>query len=825
MRKAKHLKRERINALLSAITEFPLTIVEAPAGYGKTTAVREFLIHNKIDSLWISFRPVSKPYEYFWTIVTDNIVKMESSIGVKLKSLGAPVDIIQCSKILSLINRLEFDRTIAVVLDNFEMAADPLLVRLIFMMAEERIENLHFVIVTRDISQIDYISLLSRERCIIISQQQLKFTKDEVQEYCSLMGSCAVAEDIQRIADYTDGWISMIYILLLGLEVNIPIGMSQTLDELIDKTLYCTQPEDIRHFLQQLSVMDGFTAAQAAFVTGNKCAEELLKQLCKKNAFLFYDEKEKEYKIHSVLLDFLRTKQNFSQEQRHELYQRLGTWCLKQEDLFRAYSYLARAGEVRKILEHLNADKPIRNLYTDFEGADALFASAPKELLYEHPIAYLRYLFYSILKQKKEVTADLPQRLDELELYYQGKNDICSQEQNHIFAEILCVRKFTEFNHLDRMHSYNEQIVRLLNGRQSSIMLRVSEFTFGSPHYLYIYFRDPGSLKHLVSLLKENYSHTVFSDGCGMGSDSLAAAEFACETGDYKKALLESRKAVYKAATKSQQSIIICASFNEMRTLITLGEISKAQEILKQISAETDKLNRSVYNSMIELCKGYFYSVLDMPEEIPLWLKTGDMSSLSIFFGGMGFDMLTYEKVLLAQGEYLKLEALSDSFEEAFAIFQNRLGFIHNAIMLGSARSCLYGVKAGIPDLKRAISLARPDGIVLPFRECAVFLLPIFKAMPASDKQDAFVKYVMEGCIEHASNLKGRLCNKPKLTGREKEILELLAQGLSRNDIAERLTISPATVKTHLQTIYRKLGADGKISAIKSARMNGLITF
>lgn len=825
MTKAKSLKRDRINTLLSSITEFPLTIVEAPAGYGKTTAVRDFFLYNKLDFLWISFRPVSRPYEYFWTIVTDYIIKNEPSIGNKLKSLGFPVDIVQCSKVLSLMNRLELDQPITVVLDNFEIATDPLFVRLICMLAEEMIENLHFVIVTRDISQIDYISLLSRKQCMIISQQQLKFTRDEVQEYCRLMGSSATAEDIQRITEYTEGWISMIYILLLGLEVNIPIGLNQTLDELIDKTLYRTQSEDIRHFLLQLSLMEGFTAKQAAFVTGRECAEKMLKQLCKKNAFLFYDEKEKEYKIHSILLDFLKDKQKLSQDELHELYQRLGTWYLNQNDLLCAYAYLARAGEVRRILEHLNTDTPIRNIYTDFEGADALFASAPKELLFNNPIAYLRYLFYSILKQKKGVTADLPQRLNELELFYQDKKDISSQERNHILAEILCVRKFTEFNHLERMHTYNERIVQLLNGRQSSIMLRVSEFTFGSPHYLYIYFRDPGSLKSLVSLLKETTSHTVFSDGCGKGSDSLAAAEYACETGDYKKALLESHKTVYKAATKSQQSIIICASFNEMRALMSLGEIGKAQEILNQIAADTDKLNRPVYNSMIELCKGYFYSVLGMPENIPLWLKTGDMSSLSMFFGGMGFDMLVYEKVLLAQGEYLKLEALSDSFEEAYAIFQNRLGFIHNAIMLASARSCLYGAKEGIPDLNRALSLARPDGIVLPFRECAAFLSPIFEAMPASDKQEAYIKFVMKGCIQHAAYHKRILGSIPKLTSREKEILELLAQGLNRNNIAERLTISPATVKTHLQTIYRKLGADGKISAIKIARMNGLITY
>ncbi|HEX3027120.1 MAG TPA: hypothetical protein VHR42_07840 [Clostridia bacterium] len=383
MNRTQHLIRERMNRLLSAITNYPLTILEAPAGYGKTTAVQDYLDSQKIRPLWISFRPMVECSEYCWAKVAAESEKMDSAVGTTLKSLGFPVDAPQRNRILSILNRLELVEPTVVVLDNYELVTDPLLSRLLLQVAEDEIENLHLVVLARDTTLLDFVPLLLSEKCRVISQQQIKFTVDEVRNYGTLTGSSVTDEEIERIAEYTDGWISMIYMLILGAEENIPVGLTQTLDELIDQVLYRVHDPETQQFLLQLSVMDGFTAEQATFVTGNAQAYKLLKQLQKKNAFIFYDEREKEYKIHNVLLDFLRARQNFQEKEEHALYRNLGEWLLRENDPRPAYSCLARAGDAERILTHLNRTQPIRNLYTDFDGADELFASAPKELLYK----------------------------------------------------------------------------------------------------------------------------------------------------------------------------------------------------------------------------------------------------------------------------------------------------------------------------------------------------------------------------------------------------------------------------------------------------------
>ncbi len=74
----------------------------------------------------------------------------------------------------------------------------------------------------------------------------------------------------------------------------------------------------------------------------------------------------------------------------------------------------------------------------------------------------------------------------------------------------------------------------LIIGQNSYMAFQEQEFTFGSPHYLYIYFRDAGSFKELSRILSENVGYAEFSNGCRTGCDSLALAEYALETGDFE---------------------------------------------------------------------------------------------------------------------------------------------------------------------------------------------------------------------------------------------------------------------------------------------------
>lgn len=824
MKKAELLKRKHLDSILSCLYAYPLTIVEAPAGFGKTTAVRSFLKAENCSPLWISllYGEVSAPR--FWSNFTSQLGKLDETVSARLKTLGFPLDSPQTEMVLSLLNSIAFPAKTVLVIDDFHLLQDINIHHFLMRVVTERLDTLHIVIITRDTTYFDFTELLSKGLCYIISQQKIKFTGDEVHEYCRRMSEGISEAEIRSISKYSDGWISLVYLLLLGLENGIPVGMNETINELVEKMIFNVYNEHIREFLLKLSIMDIFSAKQAFLVTRDEKAEEILKKLRKENAFVYYDPAAQTYKIHNVLLDFLRMKQHFKLEEHSALYSRLGEWYLSENNFPAAYSCFNRAGYIERILSHLNEPENIRNELAGFEGSFEMFHKVPRELLYQYPLAYLQHMLLSIVKGNEAVIADCAGQLDELKKAYESMEDIDEDYRNHILAEVLIFKRFTSFNRIDASGETNKEILRLLNGRQSYIMNRENEFTMGSPHLLYVYFRDRGSFGQISQLAIERFvTYTSFANGCGAGSEYLIPAEYALETGDWKAAELNSLRAIYKARTKEQTSIIICSNFTLIRLYLLQGKVPEAVEILKQLEKDVALVSNSIYNTTLDMVRGYVYACLQQREKIPLWLQTGDMTAADLLYQGVAFNYIVYGKAVLLSKNYIALEVLTETLQERFDLFSNRLGFIHNHIFRAIAKFHVDGMKEGVAALEYALAEAQEDGIIMPFVENAPHIMNMLKAAANNRLNNEYIMKVLLYSEQYMESLKSSRPAKVTLSQREIEVLLLLAEGLKREEVAERLCLSHGTVRTHIQNIFQKLEVSGKVAAIKTAQLNGII--
>ena len=92
MKRRVALKRDRVNRALESIFDYPLTIVEAPIGYGKTTAVREFLALKGTPVIWTSFLSEDDTASSFWERLAAEIGRFDEAAGSRLRSLGVPSD-------------------------------------------------------------------------------------------------------------------------------------------------------------------------------------------------------------------------------------------------------------------------------------------------------------------------------------------------------------------------------------------------------------------------------------------------------------------------------------------------------------------------------------------------------------------------------------------------------------------------------------------------------------------------------------------------------------------------------------------------------------
>lgn len=274
-----------------------------------------------------------------------------------------------------------------------------------------------------------------------------------------------------------------------------------------------------------------------------------------------------------------------------------------------------------------------------------------------------------------------------------------------------------------------------------------------------------GSFKKIADLLSEDVGYAKFSNGCGTGCDSLAIAEYALETGNFNHVELNWERARIKAESKAQTSVMICSRFTLIRYYLLEGKLSKAAEMIQFLEQVAAKLNSSLINTSVDLCKGYFYANLNQPEKIPAWLQTGDIQ----------------------------------------------------------AAYHLLGMNASVPLLQKVLDEAIQDQIIMPFIEAAPHISEMLLYISRQDPDNEFINCILSYCYKYTENLRSINNGFVPLSPRELEILTLLDEGLSRKQIAEKLFISQETAKTHIKNIYQKLQVSSKVSAINIAKRWGYL--
>ena len=652
----------------------------------------------------------------------------------------------------------------------------------------------------------------------MLPQKTLRFTDREIRSYCTQMGFHPDEDELKRIAEYTGGWISLVYLILLGKEQGIPVGRSSAIDELVEMTLYNVYDASIQRFLFRLSVMDAFTVAQARYVTEESHAGEILRKLRRENAFVSFDEPTGVYKIHNVLLDFLRTRREDGAET-DALYRRLGEWYVERKAYKQGNGYLCHAGDSARILAMLNDEDTITNDSSEFEGAMEMFAATPRSMFIEYPLAYLQYIAMLLLSGDPTMAEDGTSRLNELEEVYTRRTEMHPARRNRILGEISTVRIFAVFNDAHKMVDCIHRALRLREGDASCLMKQDAEFTFGSPHLLYTYYNETGRLREQADFIASEFpAFARLSNGCGTGCDYVARAEYALETGDWQSVEINAFKAFYKAKTKEQTGLILCAGLALIRLYIYQGKIGEALEYLRQLRAVVTQENNTVYNTTLELVEGYVYGCLARWDSIPEWLQTGDMSPAHFMYQGMAFNYIVHGKAVLLSGDDIRLELLTDECAAYFSVFHNQLGFLHNQILAAAAKYRLYGMEKGGDALQKAIDMAREDYLIMPFAEYAPDILDMLRHAARENTRDAYIQEILHACQRYMESLKHAQQCRVSLTEREQEVLTLTADGLKRSEIADRLYVSDSTVKTHLENIYRKLEVSGKTQAVRKAQ-------
>lgn len=816
-------ERPRLARLLDEAGTYPLAIVVAGAGFGKTTAVREWLKRSSMASAWVGV--TDDDATVLWEKVCDAIDAIDTSAADELRTTGIPHDPWEISRIVKIARR-RCTAPLVICMDDVHLLSDdnPAL-SLIGALAFEQIENLHILLVTRREPALPMGTLLSKDLCAKIDETALRFDRDETAGYLSMRGLRLTGGAIDQICLTSNGWISAIYLISEGIRSGGSIAERKNIDRLFSENLMDPLSETEREILARVAPLEPLPGRCAVAAIGDDQAKRLLDELVSENAFVSVDERGV-YSFHPLFREFLMKRCPDDAFQR-DVYRRAGLWYLGQSERFQSFSVelFEKAGCVEELLENL--DRPgIWSLnYSDMQAICSLADHLPDDECIAHPFPSIQIIFYLLLSGDAHGVRMAKHQLETMQAYFSSH---AHPHRDTILGELLVISRVTGFGSIPEGTEPLEEASRLLGGRPSTVLSASDPFTFGLPMLLESEWMAAGELETAVRRCQYN-PYELVTNGFGRGSEQLVLAEAALLRCQMDEARIWAEQADAEAAEYDQWFVMASARFTLMRRALHLNDEEDAVLRLASIrslvpEAErnscADRMTVTMLREAVALSECFLATSVASPDEIPGGFIDGTHRSKMV---GLGIPEAFSARAMLAVKNPSGAERMCRRLDHQPSVCQEArlIGLILQS--LTSER--LHGKGAGIPTMRVALEEAQADGVVLPFVENPG-ARPLLDAVGIRGcVDDAFLSQVREAFRKHPPIDSRRLplSSASLPTARELEVLRLAAQGLTRAQIASQICVKEDTVKKHLSSVYRKLGASNRTQALRIARINGLL--
>ncbi|HEY3072471.1 MAG TPA: AAA family ATPase, partial [Candidatus Limnocylindrales bacterium] len=349
--------RPRLSERLNRGGESKLTLVSAPAGFGKTTLVADWLATMpEKATTWLSLDPNDNLTASFWRYVIAALRTAVPDVGATaLSLLESPKEPI-AAVVATLLNELRpLPNDLVLVLDDYHVIDAHEIHDGIALLLDHLPPQIHLVITTRADPPLPLARLRARGELVEIRAADLRFTPEEAAAYLNeVMGLNLGAAEVVALEARTEGWIAALQLAALSIQGRDDVtgfiaGFAgddrYIVDYLVEEVLR-GQPEEVRSFLLDTSILDRLTGPLCDAVTGQAGGKARLEALDRANLFLVpLDDRRQWYRYHQLFADVLRARLQDEQPDRVlVLHRRASDWYERDGDRSEAIRH-AMAGE------------------------------------------------------------------------------------------------------------------------------------------------------------------------------------------------------------------------------------------------------------------------------------------------------------------------------------------------------------------------------------------------------------------------------------------------------------------------------------------------
>ncbi len=874
--------RQRLTAVLDAQIQGRLTLVIAPAGYGKTTLLADWRRQLKNCGVIVGWLSLDEDDSDAPQVLRCLALALARSGLVRAAKLASSVifDTTAAKQLLTaLLNMIATeDHEVVLILDEFEHLPVAVIEEVFFPCLEKAPPNLHLVIASREMPQLKIANLRAQGLVHEIHANDLRFDLSEIR---SVLGDAATNSELQQLETQTSGWPVAIQLLKgvwaqherRGKVLRELEALDDTLIDYLSEQVFSTLPKDVFKLLVQVSAIDRISPGIVEFMSGSNDAWGLIIKTDALAPFRIpLDTANLEvYRLHPIIRAYFRSQlDTLPREERAATYRRAANWYASAGRLVSALDCAAAAGDtdlsgtlieeaggltiwLRSGLPRLKAI--VRALNED------VFASFPRVKLLK---AFL-FVKEGDVRASRQLFEEIRRETDSFEQDRRGGNASLLKLDSLVLESTLMVNECQTAS--DRYLADYERTI-LSVSKDDDILLGNIKNRLAISHCQRGHFNEAlrEASESLDHYRQTGLVHGEFFAHLHMGTAYFAQARVREARDSYAAARATWRNALDEEKTKQAllHAHILELDYERAEHALSMRRLTETMGVFEHCEWWYDAFAALAIPLVMTLLAtqgpeaaldalGHCRALVEQRQAIGL-LPLFDAVEISCFalsgavvrarekLDACGFTLEHYldsenDEISWRQGEavagaiarvYIRDGRAKTAAEFLKPIVELRAsrGHFRSAIRLGLLHAIALEVAEDFDKSRQAlvqvIGWAAPAGYARGFIEEGLLALNLLdRNLPTFSEETDQGEFLDR--LTLLTKKGGASLQKPMLSKRELAVILHVARGLTDKEIARELDLAPNTIKFHLKNIFRKLGARNRTQAVAYSQGQGLL--
>ena len=845
-----------------------VSLISAPAGFGKTTLVGEWAAGCNQPVAWLSLDEGDRDPARFLMYLVAALQTIRADLGDGIRELlqspqPPPIE----SILTDLLNQIStLPQNFLLVLDDYHVIDSTAIDHALAFLLDHQPLQMHLVIATREDPDLPLARLRAKGQLTELRAADLRFTPSEAAEFLNqVMGLKLSFGNIAALETRTEGWIAGLQLAALSMQgyqdtasfIESFTGSHRfVMDYLVEEVLH-QQPERVQTFLLRTSILNRLCGAlcDAVLLDPSTSGQETLEYLERANLFMIpLDSERRWYRYHHLFADLLRQRLHQSigpESALNELHIRASQWYEENGFALEAFQHAAAAKDIERAERLLDGKGIPLHLSGGVTPIIEWLESLPVEVLHARPWLWWRHAAMLLINGQTIGVGEKIQAAETgLANILQGAEpDDKTRNLIGLIAMASATLALTRYD-VPAMLAQSRRALEYLS--PDSLFQRANaNWTLG---YAYV-------LQGERALARQAFMESVtLSEGAGAMLPLILATigvGYVQELDNELYLAAETYRRVLGWAGDHPQQIIGEAHLGLARILYEWNDLDAAEghthksiDLARQYESIIDRYVISeVFLAHLKLAQGDIEGsagilakaeqsvrqhnfVHRAPEvaaaQVLMLLRQGNLAAAADVVEAHKLP-IGQARVHLAQGNPSAALMVLEAYRQQVEAMGWKDELLKTRVLEAVALDAHSDKEKALRVLGEALALAEPNGFIRVFLDEGAAMLRLLSEAAARGMMPSYTGKLLAAFEAETQKTAGPslpAAGQPlvePLSSRELEVLHLIAQGLSNDEIGKRLFLALDTVKGHNRRIFDKLQVQRRTEAVARARELGLL--